>query len=110
MPLASLLQGDLGADWKREEGAPVHQRPGARHIQRDGTFSVVQMRGRVTSPAQLRKIADVAEKYDIPMIKATGGQRLDLLGCRRIRPKAWADLDMPSGYAYGKSFRTVKPV
>jgi len=80
------------------------------NIQRDGTFSVVpQMRGGVTSVEQLRAIADVAEKYDVPMIKLTGGQRIDLLGIRKEDlPKVWADLDMPSGFAYGKSMRTVK--
>ena len=67
------------------------------------------MKGGVTSVEQLRKISDVAEKYEIPMIKLTGGQRIDLLGVRKEDlPKVWADLDMPSGYAYGKSFRTVK--
>ncbi|HCS57875.1 MAG TPA: nitrite reductase large subunit, partial [Gordonia polyisoprenivorans] len=110
MPLASLLRVVWGADWQREPGALfVNDRVHA-NIQRDGTFSVVpQMKGGVTSPQQLRRIADVAEKYDIPMIKATGGQRLDLLGVtKEDLPKVWADLGMPSGYAYGKSFRTVK--
>lgn len=110
MPLASLLRIIWGPDWKREPGALfVNDRVHA-NIQRDGTFSVVpQMKGGVTSPEQLRKIADVAEKYDIPMIKATGGQRLDLLGVKKEDlPKVWDDLGMPSGYAYGKSFRTVK--
>jgi nitrite reductase (NADH) large subunit len=80
------------------------------NIQRDGTFSVVpQMKGGVTTPAQLRRIADVAEKYEVPMVKVTGGQRIDLLGVRKEDlPAMWADLGMPSGYAYGKSFRTVK--
>jgi nitrite reductase (NADH) large subunit len=80
------------------------------NIQRDGTFSVVpQMKGGVTSVQQLRRIADVAEKHDIPMIKLTGGQRIDLLGVPKEKlPEVWRDLDMPSGYAYGKSFRTVK--
>ena len=80
------------------------------NIQRDGTFSVVpQIKGGVTSRRQLRRIADVADKYEIPMIKLTGGQRIDLLGVRKEDlPAVWADLDMPSGYAYGKSFRTVK--
>jgi nitrite reductase (NADH) large subunit len=80
------------------------------NIQKDGTFSVVpQMKGGVTSIEQLRKIADVAEKYDVPMIKLTGGQRIDLLGVpKEDLPKVWTDLGMPSGYAYGKSFRTVK--
>ena len=77
---------------------------------RDGTFSVVpQMKGGVTSPEQLRKIADVAEKYSIPMIKATGGQRLDLLGVKKEDLiGVWQDLGMPCGHAYAKALRTVK--
>jgi nitrite reductase (NADH) large subunit len=40
------------------------------NIQKDGTFSVVpRMRGGVTSASELRRIADVAEKYNVPMIK-----------------------------------------
>ncbi|MYN12560.1 FAD-dependent oxidoreductase [Pusillimonas sp. TS35] len=80
------------------------------NIQKDGTFSVVpRMWGGVTTPAQLRRIADVADKYKVPMVKVTGGQRIDLLGVRKQDlPSVWKDLDMPSGYAYGKSLRTVK--
>jgi len=80
------------------------------NIQKDGTYSVVpRMYGGVTNPQQLRRIADVAEKYAVPMVKVTGGQRIDLLGVKKEDlPKVWADLDMPSGYAYGKSIRTVK--
>jgi len=70
---------------------------------------VPQMKGGVTTPDQLRRIADVADKYAVPMVKVTGGQRIDLLGVvKEDLPKVWEDLDMPSGYAYGKSFRTVK--
>jgi nitrite reductase (NADH) large subunit len=80
------------------------------NIQNDGTFSVVpRIYGGVTSPGQLRKIADAAEKYKVPMIKITGGQRLDLLGVQKEDlPRIWADLDMPSGHAYAKAVRTVK--
>jgi nitrite reductase (NADH) large subunit len=80
------------------------------NIQRDGTFSVVpRMRGGVTSPAQLRKIADVAEKYSVKMVKITGSQRIDLLGIKKSDlPKVWADLGMPSGQAYTKGVRMVK--
>lgn len=80
------------------------------NIQKDGTYSVVpRMYGGVTSPDQLRKIADVADKYQVPMVKVTGGQRIDLLGVKKEDlTNMWADLDMPSGYAYGKSIRTVK--
>ncbi len=80
------------------------------NIQKDGTYSVIpRMYGGVTSPDQLRKIADVADKYAVPMVKVTGGQRIDLLGVKKEDlTNMWADLDMPSGYAYGKSIRTVK--
>jgi nitrite reductase (NADH) large subunit len=80
------------------------------NIQKDGTYSVIpRMYGGVTTPNQLRKIADVADKYAVPMVKVTGGQRIDLLGVKKEDlTSMWADLDMPSGYAYGKSIRTVK--
>ncbi|SDH79183.1 nitrite reductase large subunit NirB [Pseudomonas panipatensis] len=80
------------------------------NIQKDGTYSVVpRMWGGVTNPAELRRIADVADKYKVPMVKVTGGQRIDLLGVKKEDlPAIWKDLDMPSGHAYGKSIRTVK--
>ncbi|GAA4325125.1 nitrite reductase large subunit NirB [Pigmentiphaga soli] len=80
------------------------------NIQKDGTFSVVpQMKGGVTNASELRRIADVADKYGIPMIKVTGGQRIDLLGVRKENlVGVWRDLGMNSGHAYGKSIRTVK--
>jgi nitrite reductase (NADH) large subunit len=110
MGLTSLLKTIWGTDFVREKDAEfVNDRVHA-NIQRDGTFSVVpQMKGGVTTPAQLRRIADVAEKYEVPMVKVTGGQRIDLLGVRKEDlPAMWEDLGMPSGYAYGKSMRTVK--
>ena len=110
MGLASLLEMMWGDEFVDERDARFINDRVHANIQRDGTFSVVpQMKGGVTSSQQLRKIADVADKYQIPMIKCTGGQRIDLLGVRKEDlPAVWADLDMPSGYAYGKSFRTVK--
>jgi nitrite reductase (NADH) large subunit len=80
------------------------------NIQNDGTYSVVpRMYGGVTNSNDLRKIADVADKYNVGMIKLTGGQRIDLLGVQRQDlPSIWADLDMPSGHAYAKGLRTVK--
>jgi nitrite reductase (NADH) large subunit len=80
------------------------------NIQKDGTFSVVpRIRGGVTSPAELRRIADVAEKYNVRMVKITGSQRIDLLGVQKSDlPNIWADLGMPSGQAYTKGVRMVK--
>jgi len=80
------------------------------NIQKDGTFSVIpRMRGGVTTPAELRKIADVAEKYNVPLVKVTGSQRIDLLGVKKQDlPKMWEDLGMRSGQAYTKGVRMVK--
>ncbi|MFZ5725226.1 MAG: nitrite reductase large subunit NirB [Pseudomonadota bacterium] len=83
------------------------------NIQKDGTYSVVpRMWGGLTSPKELRAIADVVEKYNAPMVKVTGGQRLDIFGIRKEDlPAVWADLNaagMVSGHAYGKALRTVK--
>ncbi|MEJ3746212.1 nitrite reductase large subunit NirB [Actinomycetes bacterium KLBMP 9797] len=110
MGLVSLLRMMWGAEYVDERGARFINDRVHANIQRDGTFSVVpQMKGGCTTPDQLRRIADVADKYRVPLVKLTGGQRIDLLGVRKEDlPKVWADLDMPSGYAYGKSFRTVK--
>jgi nitrite reductase (NADH) large subunit len=80
------------------------------NIQNDGTFSVVpRIRGGVVTADELRRFADVADKYELPMIKITGGQRIDLLGATKEQlPAIWEDLGMPSGYAYSKAVRTVK--
>jgi nitrite reductase (NADH) large subunit len=80
------------------------------NIQKDGTFSVVpRMRGGVTTPDELRRIADVADKYQVPMVKVTGSQRIDLLGVKKANlPKIWDELGMPSGQAYTKGVRMVK--
>jgi nitrite reductase (NADH) large subunit len=80
------------------------------NIQRDGTFSVVpEMPGGVCTPAELKRIADAAVKYDVPLVKVTGGQRIDLVGVKKDDlPGIWNDLGMPAGYAWGKSYRTCK--
>lgn len=83
------------------------------NIQKDGTYSVVpRMWGGLTNPRELRAIADVVDKFNAPMVKVTGGQRLDIFGIRKEDlPAVWADLNaagMVSGHAYGKSLRTVK--
>ena len=83
------------------------------NIQKDGTYSVVpRMWGGLTTPGELRAIADAAEKHRVPTVKITGGQRIDLLGVAKEHlPAVWADLNkagLVSGHAYGKALRTVK--
>lgn len=98
------------AEYKDEKESRFTNERYHANIQKDGTYSVVpRIYGGVTSPAELKKIAEVAEKFDVPMVKFTGGQRLDLLGVKKEDlPKMWEELDMPSGHAYGKTLRTVK--
>lgn len=83
------------------------------NIQKDGTYSVVPRAwGGMTTSAELRAVADVVDKFNIPAVKYTGGQRIDMLGVKKEDlPAVWADLNaagMVSGHAYGKSLRTVK--
>lgn len=80
------------------------------NIQKDGTYSVIpRMWGGETSASELRRIADVVDKYKIPTVKVTGGQRIDLLGVKKEDlQNVWKDIGMPSGHAYAKALRTVK--
>ncbi|MDR6152564.1 nitrite reductase (NADH) large subunit [Acidovorax delafieldii] len=80
------------------------------NIQKDGTYSVIpRMWGGETTADELRRIADAVDKYNIPTIKVTGGQRIDLLGVKKEDlVNVWKDIGMPSGHAYAKALRTVK--
>lgn len=83
------------------------------NIQKDGSFSVVpRMFGGLCTPSDLRAIADVADKFKVPEMKVTGGQRIDLFGVKKEDlPAMWKDLSdagFVSGHAYGKALRTVK--
>ena len=110
-PALAYLVSEVNANQHREERDArfINDRVHA-NIQRDGTFSVVpRMYGGVCTPDELRRIADVADKFEVPLVKVTGGQRLDLLGVKKqALPAIWADLGMPSGHAYAKAVRTVK--
>lgn len=107
----------LLADWPVDyqddpQSRFVNERKHA-NIQKDGTFSVVpRMWGGITSADELRSIADAADKYNVPTVKVTGGQRIDLLGVKgEDLPAIWADLNkagLVSGHAYSKGLRTVK--
>ena len=123
-------------DWKTEDGCaicrqatnyyllceyPEYNDPQSRfinerahgNIQKDGTYSVVpRMFGGVCTPQELRAIADVAEKFNVPEMKVTGGQRIDMFGIKKEDlPAMWKDLSeagFVSGHAYGKAMRTCK--
>ena len=110
-PALAYLVSEVNANRHQEERDArfINDRVHA-NIQKDGTFSVVpRIYAGVTTPTELRKIAEVAEKYKVPMVKFTGGQRIDLLGIKKEDlPGIWQELGMPSGHAYTKAFRTCK--
>jgi nitrite reductase (NADH) large subunit len=70
------------------------------------------MQGGLTTPSELKALADIAIKYEVPTVKVTGGQRIDLLGIPKENLNdMWdeiASAGMESGYAYGKATRTCK--
>jgi nitrite reductase (NADH) large subunit len=108
--LASLLKSVWATEYEDERDARFINDRVHANIQKDGTFSVVpRIYGGVTTAEDLIRIGEVARKYDVPMVKVTGGQRIDLLGVPKEKlPDVWRDLGMPSGYAYTKAFRTCK--
>ena len=97
-------------DYKNDPSSRLVNERMHANIQKDETFSVVpRLYGGVATPSELKRIADVAERFDVPLIKLTGGQRIDLVGVSRDDlVNVWEALDMPCGYAYGKALRTVK--
>ncbi|MEP2705896.1 MAG: nitrite reductase large subunit NirB [Roseibium sp.] len=107
----------LVSDWPGEyeddyQSRFINERVHA-NIQKDGTYSVVpRMWGGMTTSDELRAIADVVDKFDIPSVKCTGGQRIDMLGVKKEDlPAVWEDLGKAgfvSGQAYAKGLRTVK--
>jgi nitrite reductase (NADH) large subunit len=110
-PALAYLLSEINDNRHREERSARHINDRVHaNIQNDGTFSVVpRMHGGVTNSDQLRRIADAADKYQVPMVKVTGAQRIDLLGVKKEDlPGIWADIGMPSGHAYAKAVRQVK--
>jgi nitrite reductase (NADH) large subunit len=108
--LASLLVTIWHKAYEDERDARFINDRVHANIQKDGTFSVIpEMPGGVCTPEELRRIADVAVKYKVPLVKLTGGQRIDLVGVAKHElPDVWRDLGMPAGHAWGKSYRTCK--
>jgi nitrite reductase (NADH) large subunit len=108
--LASLLITLWNKEYVDERDARFINDRVHGNIQKDGTFSVVpEMPGGVCTPAELKRIADAAVKFNVPLVKVTGGQRIDLVGVKKEDlPGIWTEIGMPAGYAWGKSYRTCK--
>ncbi|MCL7748652.1 nitrite reductase large subunit NirB [Halalkalibacter alkaliphilus] len=109
-PALNYFLGMIYPDYADERDSRLVNEKMHANIQKDGTYSVIpRMYGGVTTAKDLRKLADIAEKYDVQLLKITGGQRIGLYGLEKEKlPAVWEDLGMPSGYAYGKTLRTVK--
>jgi NAD(P)H-nitrite reductase large subunit len=80
-------------------------------LQRDGeTYGVApHLACGVVTPDILRKIADVADKYNVPMLKITSAARIAMLGIREEDVDAiWEELDIQPGKVVGICIRSVK--
>lgn len=114
-PAVGSILSSLYNDWIMNPQLRQTQDTNDRYLanmQRDGTYSVVPRlaAGEIT-PAGLKAIGEVAEKYNL-YTKITGGQRIDMFGAKKQDlPDIWTMLveaGFESGHAYGKALRTVK--
>jgi nitrite reductase (NADH) large subunit len=79
-------------------------------IQADGSYTIIpQMYGGVTDFKQLRKIAEVAEKYSITDVAITSEQRIHLIGVKKEDlSNVWAELNMKLSSTYGNRVQNIK--
>lgn len=80
-------------------------------LQRDKeTYAIApHLIGGLVTSEQLRKLADVADKYNASAIKVTGAQRIAIVGLKEEDiDNAWEDLNMNPGAAIGLCVRSVK--
>lgn len=88
---------------------------------KDGDKGVVLQRDKETyaivphlplgliTPEQLRKIADVADKYKTAALKVTSAARIAIMGLKEEDiDNAWTDLGMSPGAAVGLCVRSIK--
>ncbi|OGR14764.1 MAG: sulfite reductase [Desulfobacula sp. GWF2_41_7] len=90
---------------------------------KDGEKGVIRQKGKdietyavaphipcgVVTPAKLRKLADVAEKYGVSAMKITSAARIALIGIREDQvDDIWRDLGMHAGHAVGLCVRSIK--
>ncbi|MBT6278538.1 MAG: NAD(P)/FAD-dependent oxidoreductase [Candidatus Thioglobus sp.] len=107
------LSSQFNEEYEHNDQERPHNEMMHANLQNDGTYSIVpQMQGGLTTPEELKALADIAVKYEVPTVKATGGQRIDLLGIPKENLNdMWSEIaaaGMESGYAYGKATRTCK--
>ncbi|ABO48719.1 nitrite and sulphite reductase 4Fe-4S region [Desulforamulus reducens MI-1] len=80
-------------------------------LQRDNTYAIIPKTGfaGLLNGDSLRKLADVVDKYQIPVIKMTASQRIALVGIKEEDVnKVWADLGMEAAPATGLCVRSVQ--
>jgi len=80
----------------------MDEHPSGAILQRDKTTYAIVPRTPVgiVTPENLEKIAAVARKFDIPVVKITSGQRFALVGIKRDEVNdVWRELGMDIGKA-----------
>ncbi|CAH0155358.1 Nitrite reductase [NAD(P)H] [Peribacillus sp. Bi96] len=109
-PALSYYLGMIHPEYEIEQETLYINEQKNATVQSDDRFSVIpQMYGGMTNAKDLRKIANVADKYDISQLAITSEQRIHLMGVKKEDlPGVWADLDMPLSSKYGNTVHNVK--
>lgn len=106
--LAKLNEAEYG---EMSEETAAFKMPSGAVLQRDKkTFAIVpHLPGGITDVATLRKICDIAEKYNAAALKCTSAQRIAIVGIKREDvDNAYQELDMDFGHAAGLCIRSIK--
>lgn len=104
-----------------DASSPKSDQPQSKPTLADGEKGVILQRDRTTyaiaphlpcgvvTPEILRKIADVAERYQCQALKLTSAERIALIGLRAEDIDAvWQDLGMQPGGVVGDRVRSVR--
>ncbi len=79
-------------------------------LQADGSYAIVpHFPLGLISPADLRNVADIAERFEIPVLKITGASRIAMVGFKEEQlDEAWEALNPGIGHAIGLCVRSIK--
>ena len=124
IPNRLRLEGDAFSREGQVEGAgsaKLKHKQGEFHMLKDGEKGAVLQRDKesyaivphfplgVVTPDQLRKLADVADKYQVKALKITSASRIAMVGFQEQDiDRAWDDLGMKPGAAVGLCVRSIK--
>jgi nitrite reductase (NADH) large subunit len=109
-PAINYYLGMINPEYESKQQALFINEKMNAGIQSDGTYTLIpQMYGGITNPKQLRKIAQVAEKYQINDVAITSDQRIHLLGVKKENlSDVWAELNMSLRLPQANGVQNIK--